>query len=398
MKSSAVGGRSGRLRTWFVDREFFMRSQGQVRFIKISSRVQMAAAGFVVTLLAAWLITMAAIAVSQFSKTQDRLALNNRAAQVASAESRVAAYRQSLDSVASDLEKRQAFLEKMQDTYVEELSDTSRTEAAGEAHDDATEQPAGRVDQNEATVRKISATMPEAEGLARIEARQLAYVERLTRIAERRSAAAAQAIRKLGLNPGTMMASLDDASAQGGPLDRMTTARDGSLDPRFARLGASLARMSALERGLDGIPQVRPANLDFVSSSFGYRSDPFTGGGAFHAGLDFRGPIGAPIYAAAAGRVVFAGVKQGYGNVIDIDHGNGLVTRYAHMSAFRATTGQEVQPGDVIGAIGNTGRSTGPHLHFEVRVNDNPVDPRPFLEKSRNVQQDHDHTATSQRK
>jgi murein DD-endopeptidase MepM/ murein hydrolase activator NlpD len=166
---------------------------------------------------------------------------------------------------------------------------------------------------------------------------------------------------------------------------RLSTAADGSLDPRFERLGLSLARMDALERGLAGIPQVLPASLEYISSGFGYRKDPFTGGGAFHAGLDFRGPRGAPIKAAAKGVVSFAGVKQGYGNCIEIDHGNGLMTRYAHMSRFHAKLGEAVAPGQLIGAIGNTGRSTGPHLHFEVRINNRPVNPRPFLEAAPRV-------------
>ena len=143
--------------------------------------------------------------------------------------------------------------------------------------------------------------------------------------------------------------------------------------------------MDALERGLAGIPQVLPASLEFVSSGFGFRADPFTGNGAFHAGLDFKGPIGAPIYAAAKGVVSFAGVRQGYGNCIEVDHGNGLLTRYAHMSRFVARLGQPVSAGQVIGAIGNTGRSTGPHLHFEVRLNDQPLNPRPFLEAAPHV-------------
>jgi murein DD-endopeptidase MepM/ murein hydrolase activator NlpD len=195
-------------------------------------------------------------------------------------------------------------------------------------------------------------------------------------------------ISRLGLNPGVMLASLDDRSAQGGPLISLATSANGSLDPRFQRLGLSLARLNALERGLAGMPQVLPANFEYISSGFGYRSDPFTGGAAFHAGLDFKGPIGAPIFAAAKGTVSFAGVRSGYGNCIEIDHGNGLLTRYAHMSAFRAQMGQHVAAGDVIGAIGSTGRSTGPHLHFEVRIHDQPVNPRPFLEALPHVQQE----------
>jgi len=139
---------------------------------------------------------------------------------------------------------------------------------------------------------------------------------------------------------------------------------------------------------------VLPANLQFMSSGFGFRSDPFTGRGAFHPGLDFRGPIGAPIYAAAKGVISFAGQKSGYGNCIEVTHADGIITRYAHMSAFRAHLGQQVSPGQTIGAIGSTGRSTGPHLHFEVRVNDRPINPRPFLEAIAHVsEKDLNHAA-----
>lgn len=364
-----------RLRTMFPEREFFMRSQGQVRFIKISSRLQIAVAGVAAALLLAWIGTMAAVAISQILSTRDRLALLDREAKVTTAESRVAHYRKNLDGIAADLARRQDFIEQMIEAQVGELPSDART---GETVSDSSREARRTVD-------KVSAALPEAAGLARIEARQLAFVERLTRLADRRSRQAAQVIRELGLDPEAMLDRLDDTSAQGGPLLHLATSADGSLDPRFRRMGMSLARMNMLERGLAGIPQVLPARMDYISSGFGYRSDPFTGEGAFHAGLDFKGPIGAPIYAAAKGTVSFVGQRQGYGNCVEIDHGNGLLTRYAHMSAFRAAIGQPVKAGDQIGAIGSSGRSTGPHLHFEVRINDRPVNPRPFLEAAPHV-------------
>jgi murein DD-endopeptidase MepM/ murein hydrolase activator NlpD len=351
-----------------------MRSQGQVRFIKISSRLQIAAAALVAGLLLAWLAAMAVMAVSQYTATRDRVALLDREAKVATSESRLSAYGENLKGVTEDLRRRQDVLEKM----VSGLPDDIKS---GETVSDSTTAASQTVD-------KVSTLIPGAAGLAQVEARQIAFVERLTRLADRRAAQAESRIRQLGMNPSAMLASLDDRTAQGGPFQALFTSRDGSLDPRFQRLGASLARMDALERGLAGIPQVNPASLEYISSGFGFRADPFTGAGAFHAGLDFRGPIGAPIYAAAAGKVSFAGVRQGYGNCIEIDHGNGLMTRYAHMSRFVAQIGQPVGAGAVIGAIGNTGRSTGPHLHFEVRINDRPVNPRPFLEAAAHVQQE----------
>ncbi|MAF29831.1 MAG: hypothetical protein CL819_11510 [Croceicoccus sp.] len=122
-----------------------------------------------------------------------------------------------------------------------------------------------------------------------------------------------------------------------------------------------------------------------ISSPFGYRRDPFTGRAAMHSGLDFRGATGTPIRAAAKGRVAFVGRKGGYGNVIEIRHGNGVMTRYAHMSKFDARVGDRVDAGETIGRIGSTGRSTGPHLHFEVRINNRAVDPRPMLEKGASI-------------
>lgn len=347
-----------------------MRSQGQVRFIKISSRFQKVAASIVVLALLAWAISMAVMAWSQYRAQAERSSLLEREAKVATVEERLDAYRGDVSEVAEDLNKRQDFIESIvaglpEDAKADETVSDSSSEAA-------------------ATVTEVSALVPEAAGLATLEARQLVFVEKLTRYADRRAARAATAIRELGLNPDTI-ASNADTSAMGGPLEILATSANGDIDPRFERLGLSMARMAALEQGLDSIPQFVPASVATVSSGFGYRRDPFTGGGAMHSGLDFKGPVGAPIHAASKGVVSYVGWKSGYGKTVEIDHGNGLMTRYAHMSKFNTAVGQEVAAGDIIGGIGSTGRSTGPHLHFEVRINDRAVNPRPFLEKAPNV-------------
>ncbi|WP_114522373.1 M23 family metallopeptidase [Altererythrobacter sp. ZODW24] len=347
-----------------------MRSQGQVRFIKVSSRLQMIAAGVAVGALAFWAISMGAMAIAQYGAQSDRLALLEREAKVASSESRFSEYGADLKAVASDLKRRQDVLEEMSAAIPDDVtSDGTVSDSSSEAAK---------------TVSKVSASFPEAASLVRIEARQLAYVERLTRFADSRSARAERAIRKLGLDPKSMMASAG-REAMGGPLLKLATNSDGSLDPRFERLGLSLARMQALELSLDGIPQFRPANVAALSSSFGYRRDPITGGGAMHSGMDFKGPLGSPIYSAAVGTISFAGYKGGYGKVIEIDHGNGLMTRYAHLSRFSARVGDAVNAGSLIGAMGSTGRSTGSHLHFEVRINNRAVNPRPFMESAPDV-------------
>jgi len=346
-----------------------MRSQGQVRFIKISSRMQMTAAAVALAVILVWAVSMAVMAISQFASQANRLALLEREAKVESAESRVAAYRHDLDGVVSDLDHRTKFLEGALASIPDDVL--------------ATEAPSSSTSEAAATVEKVSQAVPEAGALAMIEARQLAMVERLTRFADQRAQRAVEAIRELGLNPDRILASA--SVGQGGPFEFLSSEGDGELDPRFERLGLSLARMEALERGLESIPQVMPADIRSISSGFGYRRDPFNGRAAMHAGLDFRGNYGAPIHAAAAGKVTFVGWKNGYGKAVEVSHGNGLMTRYAHMSAWNAKVGQRVAPGDIIGKIGSTGRSTGPHLHFEVRINNRAVNPRTFLEKAPHV-------------
>jgi murein DD-endopeptidase MepM/ murein hydrolase activator NlpD len=354
-----------RLQSWFPDREFFMRSRGHVRFVTLTSRMQMLAAGGALAVLLAWGGTMAVMGMMQYHRAD----LLYREAKVQTAESRVRAYRDNIGKVTDELKRRQDFIDDMlpmlpDDVKPGETVSNSSSEAAK-------------------TVRKVSEEIPEAAGLARLEARQLAFVENLTRYADRRAKRDEAALIKLGLDPRVVLASM--RSAQGGPLETLSTSSDGSTDPRFERLGLSLSRMDALEQGLEGVPQVVPVSGGEITSGFGYRSDPFTGGGAFHPGLDFRGAYGSPIYAAGSGTVSFVGQIHGYGNVVEISHGNGLLTRYAHMSKTLAKVGQRVAAGDAIGQIGSTGRSTGPHLHFEVRINGGVVNPRRYLENAPHV-------------
>ncbi|CAO4176305.1 M23 family metallopeptidase [Methylorubrum aminovorans] len=146
-------------------------------------------------------------------------------------------------------------------------------------------------------------------------------------------------------------------------------------------LDAALEDRRRWRSAADSVPLRRPIEgaERNLTSNFGTRKDPFTGAATMHAGMDFRAPTGTQVRAAAAGRVITAETSGGYGNLIEIDHGNGVVTRYGHLSAYIATAGQMVQPDTVIGLVGSTGRSTGPHLHYETRVHSAAVDPLRFL-------------------
>ena len=116
-----------------------------------------------------------------------------------------------------------------------------------------------------------------------------------------------------------------------------------------------------------------------VTGSFGERIDPFNGEGAFHSGVDISSYVGSPVMAPADGLVTFADFMGGYGRAVVVDHGHGITTRYGHLSSFAVTAGQHIQRGDTIGYVGLSGRSTGPHLHYEVRINDVPVNPYKYL-------------------
>ena len=153
------------------------------------------------------------------------------------------------------------------------------------------------------------------------------------------------------------------------------------LDERADKLGAldSLLRYGRVNKFV--LPSEMPVDTDWYSSGFGYRIDPFTGKKAFHEGVDFAAEIGAPIKAAAGGVVIYSDRHPEYGNMIEIDHGDDLVSRYAHASKLEVALGEVVLQGQKIGEVGNTGRSTGAHLHFEIRHKDKPQNPSKFLKK-----------------
>ncbi|WP_322054516.1 M23 family metallopeptidase [Paraburkholderia bannensis] len=153
----------------------------------------------------------------------------------------------------------------------------------------------------------------------------------------------------------------------------------GAVDCMAATLSTLEQAVALHEAAWQAFPGRRPTEAGRLGSPFGNRIDPFTDRLSFHPGLDIVAPTGTPILAAAGGRVIFAGLKSGYGNCVEIDHGNGFATRYGHASKIDVQVGQIVLPGDHIADVGSTGRSTGPHLHFEVIVNGTQVNPAGYL-------------------
>ncbi len=167
----------------------------------------------------------------------------------------------------------------------------------------------------------------------------------------------------------------------GGPLVPLPILSDGSAFAGAAgKLEAALTTLEKLRSVLPDVPLRAPLPGDpEITSGFGPRIDPFLGTPALHTGIDLLDDYGAPVRATAAGTVVTAGFDGGYGNMVEVDHGNGLSTRYAHLSSIDVVPGEKVKFGTVLGHIGATGRATGPHLHYEVRIDGEPVDPLHFL-------------------
>jgi len=161
-------------------------------------------------------------------------------------------------------------------------------------------------------------------------------------------------------------------------LERLTR-QVGERSDQLGVLEALLVQSSANRKFL---PSLAPIVDGWFSSNFGYRIDPFTGSQSFHEGIDFPAEVGTPVVAAASGKVVAAGPHPQYGKMVEIDHGNGLVSRYAHTSLVFVHEGDLVVRGQRVAAVGSTGRSTGPHLHFEVRLNGVPQNPARFLQPS----------------
>ncbi len=210
---------------------------------------------------------------------------------------------------------------------------------------------------------------------------------------QRLDALGARLAKLTGMNPEEFR--FDQLPAQGGPLisaagqeltvnslEQQLNSLAQAVNDRSDKLSAleTMLLQNQLSRKL--LPSIPPINEGFYSSNFGWRLDPFTGSNAMHEGVDYMVPYGTAIRASAGGVVAFADVHPQYGNMIEIDHGNDIVTRYAHASRLLVKVGQVVRRGEKIAEVGNTGRSTGNHLHFEVRYKGIAQNPVRFLQKA----------------
>ncbi len=224
-----------------------------------------------------------------------------------------------------------------------------------------------------------------AASLDRIERKQVEALAALAGPAQRKAEALEAVIAETGLSASRLKAPEGAKTAMGGPFVPAGVNANGTpFERQLAKVQGAFVALDRIRRVLPYVPVREPLSGQIeISSTFGYRSDPFLGRPALHSGLDMRAETGTPARATAGGRVTTADWSGGYGNLVEIDHGNGLSTRYGHLSAITVVEGQTVAAGDVVGRVGSTGRSTGPHLHYEVRIDDEATDPSRFVKAAR---------------
>lgn len=214
------------------------------------------------------------------------------------------------------------------------------------------------------------------QSLERIEQEQLATITDITQDADETTTAISDIIKTSGVDVAPLAE--PDAEGLGGPFVEPETTTS-LFDNSLTELDMALSRLESVRETARALPYGNPAPGRKVTSHYGNRIDPFLGRLALHAGIDFRAKKGVEVFSTGAGKVTFAASSGGYGKMVEIDHGHGITTRYGHLSKILVSSGDTIAAGDPVGRAGSTGRSTGPHVHYEVRRNGKPVNPVHFL-------------------
>ncbi len=391
-----------RLKNTFRARQIFVRSNGEVRFVTLGTIPQ-------IVLTAGALGTAAWITYSSFvvANTQEIIqAKDDRNQQViAKYEGRLAQMLRSIESINSRLMADQ-------DAYINKVTKLENTLKALEQRHKTLKkamkkelgpklsksQPKHRERQSFLSGEKFK-THAEAERpvteirdrLKDLDSGQREFLDAYEQGQKRKIKAIARSIRRLGLRPRRVLSSTkrsNKSSAMGGPFLAAAPPDEAArkLNSQYERIDRLLAEIELYRTAVAAMPVGRPLpSWRRMTSGFGMRRDPFRKIPAMHNGVDFRAPTGAPVKTTAAGRVVRAGTLGGYGKVVEVRHKHGVSTRYAHLSRISVKPGQKVKKNERIGRVGNTGRSTGPHLHYEIRVFGKAVNPIRFWRTGRDV-------------
>lgn len=404
----AVGKASQLRKTFeklFPERQIYHRSGGSVRYVSISPWRQAAMAGGA-TLLVGWCL-FATVSVllrstgSDLASTAAERRINTLERQLQQAEAQSAFALSLLEERSSGFTKEIEEIQKRQDTLKvllakamgQETGDAVALKGDGGAIlvDSSIEEADARQSRqanNPGPQVEVAGYRAQLEKLRNEQAIQLDQ-------AEDQAVLRAERARGILGQTGVSISRVMEQSNVGGPLmdiqdlDPAATTLDGKVDPfrqRAMEVYARLQEQKLLESLIHTVPLGAPVAVPYrETSGYGERPDPFTRSSAWHDGLDLATGARSPIIATAPGRVSFAGVKSGYGNVVIVDHGLGFETRYGHLSSIAVKVGMEVALGQKLGIMGNTGRSTGTHLHYEVKFRNRTFDPIRFLKAGKHV-------------
>ncbi|HYF24081.1 MAG TPA: peptidoglycan DD-metalloendopeptidase family protein [Caulobacteraceae bacterium] len=366
----------------FPERHLYLRSGGETRGYILSTRKQVLLAA-VGGALGCWtILSTASMALNAFALTTvdkevaktkaryERL-MADRQARLDSAVARLVETSGSVDELAVTVERRHAALAQVM-TQFKGVPGADQVLAPTVLADAENRSPAERV---------LAVRMDQERLVARAENFAKSRAERL-RLAFRLAGLNPAAYSGSGTGLGGPLVDAKDPKALGAVLDV-----DENFAARIHSAANNLSDMRALSNAAERLPFARPAHEVRTTSGFGLRFDPFNGRPALHTGLDFAGPFLTPIRSTAPGVVSYAGVRSGYGNTVEVDHGAGYKTRYAHLQTISVRPGERVGVGQRIGAMGSTGRSTGVHLHYEIWVNGRPQNPARFVKAGDYVQQ-----------
>jgi murein DD-endopeptidase MepM/ murein hydrolase activator NlpD len=412
----------------FPERQLYYRSRGNVRFIALNKPAQGA-------LATALLLSFAWVAFASFNLLfQDQIiqSKNRRIAAMETAYDKLSleldATRQHFTSLTNDLETKhkqlldlvhyKETLEKRLTSITREFDTVSNERDRAVTLKHALREKIDRLEQNlkvtssrnelledslTRTQGRLAATESERDGVQVLHSRASTRVaeleqrldelkdsqqELVSRVQERTQISLGEMesmIAQTGLNIAELLDQTDRGTGQGGPLvsldsaTRVSSGTDEEIKDSLSELELHLGRWEGLQQVLQSLPLSAPTEHFQLASGFGKRKDPFTDRWAMHYGLDFAAPFRTPVLATAPGTISFAGRKGPYGRLVEIDHGLGIKTRYAHLQKILVKKGQEVSFREKIGLMGSTGRSTGSHVHYEVLFKDNPQDPEKFL-------------------
>nr|WP_281277199.1 peptidoglycan DD-metalloendopeptidase family protein [Luteithermobacter gelatinilyticus] len=409
---------------YFPERQMYFRTNGVVRFVTLSERTQLLIAAGLFG-LACWLV-FASVFVTMESKI-----LAAKDAEVREALRQYELMEQQFNTLKSDIEETARNLEQRQ-IYLQQLMETEKAlgilpmqetlEGQGQEHDP--QLPAGEENTEQTISFEFGSPHQEAEfaarneelrdlsfNLKRLEQQQRNFAEVMIRKIAAKLDYIDKTLEKSGVPSDRLIEVIKDRpsllaeapvlSGQGGPLIVFSDHIDAEMlpDEPFARLQAHYNRLIDLEAAIQNMPVTKPVRKYYISSGFGVRKDPFKKTWARHYGVDMAGWWKTPIYATAAGVVTKAGRNGAYGNFIEIDHGNGFKSRYGHLSKIKVKRGQQVSMDQEIGLMGSTGRSTSPHLHYEIWFNGKAINPLKLFKAAEDVlkiqRQDYDRRSTS---